>query len=81
MRELLHQEYEMKMRSAFEELDEVRVTLEENAREKQAKNERTLERQLADKDSEIEEINALVAKLQQKVKEQRAQSGQADRDI
>lgn len=44
VRELLHSEYESKIRGAFDELEELKVTLEENAKEKQAKSERMLAR-------------------------------------
>ena len=37
MREILHSDYETKVRSAFEELEELKNTLEENAKERQAK--------------------------------------------
>ena len=37
-------EYESKVRSAFEEIEELKTVLEVNAREKQAKNDRTLQR-------------------------------------
>ena len=37
LREILQAEYETKMRSAFEELEELKTTLEENAKERQAK--------------------------------------------
>ena len=67
-------EYESKVRSAFEEIEELKTVLEVNAREKQAKNDRTLQRQLEDKDSEIDELNCLVTKLQGKIKEQRGKS-------
>ena len=63
LREIVHAEYEIKVRNAFDEIDELKATLEENAKEKQAKNDRTLQRQLQDKDGEIEELNTLVNKL------------------
>jgi len=69
LREIMHLEYETKVRSAFEEIEELKCVLEENAREKQAKNDRTLQRQLEDKDSEIDELNGLVNKLQGRMKE------------
>ena len=69
LREILHADYETKMRNAFEELEELKTTLEENAKERQAKQERLLQRQLEDKDGEIEELNAHLTKLQQKVKD------------
>ena len=72
LREIMQTEYEAKVRSAFEELEELKVVLEENAREKQAKNDRTMQRQLEDKDSEIDELNTLVAKLRGKISEQKA---------
>ena len=63
VRELLQGEYEQKVRNAFEELDELKTTLEEAAKERQAKNDRMLQRQLETKDGEIEELNTLLAKL------------------
>ena len=45
LREIVHSEYEIKVRNAFEEIDELKATLEETAKEKQAKNDRTLQRQ------------------------------------
>ena len=63
LRKIVHAEYEIKVRNAFDEIDELKATLEENAKEKWAKNERTIQRQIQDKDSEIEELTALVNKL------------------
>ena len=63
VRELLQSEYEQKVRNAFEELDELKNTLEDAAKERQAKNDRMLARQLETKDGEIEELNTLLAKL------------------
>lgn len=40
VRELLQSEYENKVRNAFEEIEELKSTLEEGAKEKQAKNDR-----------------------------------------
>lgn len=37
-------EYETKVRGAFDEIEELKAVLEETAREKQAKNDRTLQR-------------------------------------
>ena len=34
LREIMHLEYETKVRSAFEEIEELKCVLEENAREK-----------------------------------------------
>ena len=34
LREIVHAEYELKVRNAFDEIDELKVTLEENAKEK-----------------------------------------------
>ena len=42
MRELFNQEYETKVKNAFDEIEELKVTLEENAKEKQAKHETTV---------------------------------------
>ena len=44
LREIMQIEYESKVRSAFEEIEELKTVLEVNAREKQAKNDRTLQR-------------------------------------
>ena len=44
LREIVHAEYEIKVRNAFDEIDELKATLEETAKEKQAKNDRTLQR-------------------------------------
>ena len=63
VRELLQNEYENKVRNAFEEIEELKNTLEEGAKEKQAKNDRMLQRQLETRDGEIEELNTLLAKL------------------
>ena len=57
LREIVHNEYECKVRNAFEEIEELKNTLEESAKEKQAKNDRMLARQLDDKDGEIDELN------------------------
>ena len=53
LREIVHAEYEIKVRNAFEEIDELKATLEDNAKDRQAKNDRTLQRQLEDKDGEL----------------------------
>ena len=57
LREILNNEYEAKVRNAFEELEDLKNTLEDNAKEKQAKNDRMMARRLEDKDGEIEELN------------------------
>ena len=45
IRELMQQEYEAKVRNAYEEIEELKTTLEENAKDRMAKNERALKRQ------------------------------------
>ena len=57
-------EYENKIRNAFVEIEELKNNLEENAKEKQAKNDRNMARHLEDKDEEINELSTLMAKLQ-----------------
>ena len=81
LREMMQLEYEAKVRGAFEEIEELKTVLEETAREKQAKNDRTLQRQLEDKNGEIDELNSLVTKLQGKIKDQRGRSDQADKEL
>ena len=44
LREIIQNEYEIKVRNAFEEIEELKQTLDENAKDKQAKNDRTLAR-------------------------------------
>jgi len=81
LREILNAEYETKVRHAFEELEELKLVLEEGAKEKQAKNERTLQRKIELKDGEIDELNQLVSKLQAKLKEQKGKSELAEKDM
>jgi hypothetical protein len=57
LREILNNEYETKVRNAFEELEDLKNTLEDNAKDKQIKNDRMMARRLEDKDGEIEELN------------------------
>ena len=81
LREIVQAEYENKIRNAFGEIEELKNNLEENAKERQAKNERMMARQLEDKDGEINELSTLMAKLQLRVKEQRAEIGQAGQEM
>lgn len=69
LKTIMQQEYEAKMKQAFDQVDELKQSLEETARDRQAKQERSTARQVADKDSEIEELTLLVRKLQDKLKE------------